>query len=213
MPEDWKIKQKLISGKVGQNALFLFQEKEFTACRFPKAGFSLFELVRQSFSQLQYFPIYLSQRNAASNNCVTKHDGSGSKKCCSCFWQLSTSNNEFSYESGNSYCPAGQSWHKGWHQVAAKFEEVFSKPLRNKMLWKNVLKKTIGRINIYFNMNTWYKAYLSSHHRLISCRTHSKRIRRSVWHIVFYQKSLTTRDCCFHRTASAAKPSIILRKE
>lgn len=67
MPEDWKIKQKLISRKVGQNPLFLFQEKEFTACRFSKAGFPLAVSVRQSFSQQQYFPIHLSQRNAASN--------------------------------------------------------------------------------------------------------------------------------------------------
>jgi len=36
MLEDWKIKQKLISRKVGQNPLFLFQEKDFTACRFQK---------------------------------------------------------------------------------------------------------------------------------------------------------------------------------
>jgi len=73
MPEDWKIKQKLISREVGQKPFFLFQEKEFTACSFSKAGFPLAVSVRQSFSQQQCFPIHLSQRNASSNNWVLQN--------------------------------------------------------------------------------------------------------------------------------------------
>lgn len=45
LEDDWKIKQKLISRKVGQNPLFLFQEKDFTACMFQKLI-----LVRQNLS-------------------------------------------------------------------------------------------------------------------------------------------------------------------
>lgn len=80
MPEDWKIKQKLISRKLGQNPLFLFQEKEFTACRFSGAGFPLAAMVKQSFSQQRFFPIHLSQRDECifQQLGITEHQGPGS---------------------------------------------------------------------------------------------------------------------------------------
>lgn len=76
MPEDWKIKQKLISRKLGQNPLFLFQEKRMQVLksRLPPAV-----VVKQSFSQQQSFPIHLSQRDECWKQLgIPEHQGSGS---------------------------------------------------------------------------------------------------------------------------------------
>lgn len=123
MPEDWKIKQKLISRKRGQNPLFLFQEKEFTACRFSGAGFPLAVMVKQSCSQQQFFPIHLYRRDECifQQLGITEHQGPGSTTVVLLFfWQLSTNNNEFFYTSGSCFVAVAvllqfDTIGKGWH--------------------------------------------------------------------------------------------------